>query len=68
MIELLIAACLASSGDCRDFSLLYDAREVSLLTCVVSGRREVARWQASHPDWHVERWNCGSGLERARQA
>jgi hypothetical protein len=63
MIELLIAACLGS-GDCRDFALLYDSREVSVLTCAVSGQFEVARWQASHPDWRVVRWRCGFAGER----
>jgi hypothetical protein len=67
MIELLIAACLAS-GDCREVSLLYDPREVTLLTCLVSGHAEVARWQARHPDWRVERWRCGLAGERGRQA
>ena len=45
MIELLIAACLMT-GECRDFSLLYDSREVSMMTCTTSGQAEVARWQA----------------------
>ena len=62
MIELLIAACLAS-GDCRDFSLLYDSREVSLLTCAVAGQSEVARWQASYPAWRVTRWSCSFASE-----
>jgi hypothetical protein len=67
MIELLIAACLAS-GDCRNFSLLYDSREVSVMTCMVSGQVEVARWQAGHPDWRVVRWRCGMAGERERMA
>jgi hypothetical protein len=58
VIELLIAACLAQ-GECRDFALLYDAREVSLTMCVTHGQIEVARWKAGHPEWRVERWRCG---------
>jgi len=42
MIELLLAGCLVTGG-CRDFSLLYDSREVSLLTCMMSGQAEVAK-------------------------
>lgn len=57
MIELLIAACL-TTGECRDFPLLYDAREVSVMTCMVSGQTEVVRWQASNPAWQVTRWRC----------
>jgi hypothetical protein len=67
MIELLIAACLAS-GPCRDFSQLYDARDVSLMTCIVAGQAEIARWQQSHPDWTVQRWTCGIPQERELDA
>ena len=60
MLELVIAACLASgSGECRDFSMLYDPGEVPLMVCIAAGQVEIARWQASHPDWSVERWHCG---------
>ena len=37
MIKLVIAACLAS-GECMESRLTYDAREVSLMTCMVAGR------------------------------
>jgi hypothetical protein len=37
VIELVIAACLAT-GECRDFSLLYDPYQVSLMTCIVAGQ------------------------------
>jgi hypothetical protein len=59
VIELVIAACLAA-GECRDFTLLYDPREVSLMTCMVAGQPEVARWQTEHPAWQVRRWHCGT--------
>ncbi len=58
MIELLIVACLGT-GECRDFSKLYDAQDVSLMTCMVAGQSEIARWKESHPDWSVRRWSCG---------
>jgi hypothetical protein len=67
MIELLIAACLAQ-GECRDFALIYDARELSLTTCVARGQIEVARWKATHPDWSVERWRCGYFADRELSA
>jgi hypothetical protein len=60
--ELLISACLLGAGlesDCRDFSQLYDVREVSLLTCSMSGMVEVARWSSRNPAWTVTRWRCG---------
>lgn len=58
MIVLLIAACL-TEGECRDFSLLYDPADVSLMTCVTAGQAEVARWGESNPQWTVARWRCG---------
>lgn len=58
MIELLISACLASSPVCRDFSLLFDSREVSLMTCMISGQTVIAPWQKGHPGWKVRRWTC----------
>ncbi|MDS9467858.1 hypothetical protein RGQ15_09785 [Paracoccus sp. MBLB3053] len=61
--ELLITACLQGSmpaGDCKDFSLLYDARDVSLSTCSKAGMFEVARWSGTHPNWTVKRWRCGN--------
>ena len=62
MLELVIAACLANAPadvPCRDFSLLYDPQQVSLMMCVAGGQVEIARWQASHPEWTVTRWRCG---------
>ncbi len=67
MIELLIAACL-TSVECRDFPLLYDSREVSIMTCIISGQTEVARWQLSHPEWHIVRWRCSVASEGERSA
>jgi len=63
MIELVIAACLAN-GDCRESRLTYDAREVSLMTCMTSGQTEVARWQQEHPAWRVKRWHCAIAQQR----
>ena len=58
MIELLISACLIGGDDCRDFSQLFDAREVSLMTCMISGQAVIAPWQQGHPEWQVQRWLC----------
>lgn len=58
MIELLISACLVTGSHCRDFSLLFDAREVSLMSCMLKGQTVISPWQQAHPDWKVERWTC----------
>ncbi|MFC3168843.1 hypothetical protein [Paracoccus fontiphilus] len=58
MIELLISACLSSQPVCRDFSLMFDAREISLVTCMIGGQAIIAPWQQDNPDWKVRRWTC----------
>lgn len=64
MIELLISACTLSTQlsqalpECREFSLLYDAREVTVMTCMVHGQPQVALWKEAPPAWNVERWQC----------
>ncbi len=58
MIELVIAACLATSGECRETRLTYDAMEVSLMTCMVAGQAQIALWQEQHPSWRIRRWHC----------
>jgi len=62
MIELVIAACL-TTGECRESRLTYDAHDVSLMTCMVAGQAEIARWQQQHPAWQVKRWHCGVARE-----
>jgi hypothetical protein len=57
MIELVILACLAT-GECRDVSLLYDGRETSMMTCLVAGQTEIARWNTANPRWTVRGWKC----------
>lgn len=65
MIELVIKACLlsthmtAAEGECRDFSLLFDPRDISVLTCMTQAQPIIARWKDSHHRWEVKRWQCG---------
>jgi hypothetical protein len=59
MIELVIAACLAASGECTETRLTYYAMDVSLLTCMVTGQSQIAVWQEQHPAWRIRRWHCG---------
>lgn len=64
MIELLIKACVlpahlsSPEPECRDFSLLFDPHEVSLVTCMTQAQPIIARWNASNPQWEVKRWQC----------
>lgn len=58
MIELLISACLATGPVCKDFPLLFDSREVSLMTCMIHGQTAIAPWRERHPEWTIRRWTC----------
>lgn len=58
MIELVIAACLMT-GECRETKLTFEAQDVSLMTCMIAGQGEIARWHNQHSDWKVKRWHCG---------
>jgi hypothetical protein len=60
MIALVIAACLGT-GECREFTQLYDPYDVSLMTCMIAGQPEVAQWQAAHAEWTVTGWRCHAG-------
>ncbi|GLS32413.1 hypothetical protein SAMN04488498_11792 [Mesorhizobium albiziae] len=57
MIELVIAACLAT-GECQESRMTYAASDVSLMTCMIAGQAEIARWQQQHPGWRIKRWRC----------
>lgn len=59
MIEPLISLCLIGGEDCRDVSVLYDAQEVSLLTCMVMGQTEAARWQVEPPNYRIACYRSG---------
>lgn len=58
MIELLISACLSTGPVCKDVSLLFDSRDVSLMTCMINGQTVIAPWQQDNPEWQVKRWLC----------
>lgn len=58
MIELLISACLTTGSVCKEISLIFDAREVSLMTCMMNAQTVIAPWQQDNPRWQVKRWLC----------
>lgn len=58
-IELVFMACLVSAPQqCEEKTLLFDAYNNSLMTCMVFGQAELARWQSEHPAWIVDRHKC----------
>lgn len=58
MIALVIAACLSTTQECRNFELLYDAYDVSMMTCLMAGQPQVANWKVHNPKWQISRWHC----------
>lgn len=67
MTVLTIVACLAT-GECREFERLYDARQVSVMTCIVAGQAEVARWRRHHPRWRIRSWRCARRRQSEHEA
>lgn len=65
MIELMIKACVLATHlsspepECRDFSLLFDARDVSLMTCMIQAQPIIAQWKQANHKWEVRGWQCG---------
>ena len=63
MIELLFVSCLsADPASCQDRSLIFE--DMSLVTCMVHGQQELARWQADHPRETVREWKCRTAGQR----
>ena len=40
-------------------SLLFDPRDVSVMTCMLQAQPIIAQWKESHHKWDVRRWQCG---------
>lgn len=63
IIELLFVSCLsADPASCQDRSLIFI--DMSLMTCMVHGQQEMARWQANHPKETVREWKCRMAEKR----
>lgn len=63
MIELVFVSCLSTDpARCQQRSLIFV--EASLMTCMVHGQQEIAKWQDSHPREVVREWKCRSALLR----
>ncbi|WP_295043549.1 hypothetical protein [uncultured Paracoccus sp.] len=57
MIELLFISCLSvEPATCQQRSLLFT--DVSVMTCMIHGQQEIAKWQKGHPRETVREWKC----------
>lgn len=61
MIELLFISCLsAEPAACRQQSLLFT--DMSVMTCIIHGQQEIAKWQQGHPKETVREWKCRNAI------
>ncbi|MDM7458989.1 MAG: hypothetical protein P3W94_006490 [Paracoccus sp. (in: a-proteobacteria)] len=68
MIELFFVTCLiAEPQSCRDNRLPFNERD-GLVTCMMQGQNEIARWLERHPTERVREWTCRYADKRARRA
>lgn len=56
MIELVFVACLATSNECQEKSLIYT--DVTPMTCLMAAQPELAKWAESHPNFRIASWKC----------
>lgn len=58
MIELIFVTCMSfAPSNCQERSLLF-TDEVNLMTCMLHGQAEMARWIETHPSETVQSWKC----------
>lgn len=58
MLILLSICLLAEPTRCREdkIDLSFEARGPTV--CLRNSQSALAKWQAEHPEWHVNRWRC----------
>ncbi|SNR37733.1 hypothetical protein EYF88_05590 [Paracoccus sediminis] len=67
MIELLFVSCLsAEPASCRDRSLIFT--DMSVMTCMIHGQQEIAKWLARYPKETVREWICRPIEQRQAEA
>ena len=55
-LALTFTACLVSSPDhCEQRQMLFDPRDLSLMTCMTRAQQPLSEWVAQHPDYEVTR-------------
>ncbi|GJD33056.1 hypothetical protein PMNALOAF_4337 [Methylobacterium adhaesivum] len=58
MLILLSICLLSDPSQCREdrIDLSFEARSPTV--CLRNSQSALAKWQAEHPEWHVNRWRC----------
>ncbi len=60
MLILLSVCLLTQPTNCREDRIQLSYEATSPFMCLRHAQSALATWQASHPEWHVERWRCAS--------
>ena len=61
MIDLIFTACLiAAPAACEERQLTFAARDLTPMTCLMSGQPHLAEWADAHPGWRIARYKCVS--------
>ena len=64
MIALVFVVCLQQDPSvCQERNLLFSAKQLTPMACMMGAQARLAEWSASHPKWRVGRWRCGAVRE-----
>jgi hypothetical protein len=55
-LAMIVCSILHDGGRCKEVELTY--ADISVMTCLMAGMPEVARWGSEHPNWTVAKWSC----------
>ncbi|NEU12557.1 hypothetical protein G3T14_10455 [Methylobacterium sp. BTF04] len=58
MLILLSICLVAHPAQCREDRIDLSFESRSPTVCLRNSQSAIAKWQAEHPDWHVNRWRC----------
>ncbi len=58
MLYIVLTACLVSSPDACEERYIPLYADISPMACMMGAQAEIARWQQTHADLDVSRWQC----------
>lgn len=61
MIVLVLRVCLlANPATCQQIDMPTDANSIVACQLGIGAQELMAQWQAAHPKWAIDRWQCRS--------
>lgn len=58
MLELAFTACLITTGQCEDRSLLFTGVTQQMCERGPGAQIQLAQWEAEHPGWFAQNYTC----------